>query len=140
MGTEVTFKDFEPPDLNIPAPAVADKPTHAKTQKKKQAELRYTIDYKDANDKWRVEERVRDKMIACIKSLAAESILNACKRHSEWSEVEDKQNLTKFLSILSTVCWRQGSGVQYNDGIDSFKQHPKSTSNEFRKLLVKVAP
>ena len=83
--------------------------------------------------------------ITCLKDLTDESILNACRRHPDWADVEDGNNLIVFLRILLMVCRQQGSGVQYDHGIDTnlrklvgFRQHPNSDSAEFGRLICEL--
>merc|ERR1712032_466660 len=86
-------------------------------------------------------------MGACLKALTDESILNACRRHADWANVKGDNDLIVFLRILSTVCRRQGSGVQYDHGIDTlvnlrklvgFRQHHHSDSAEFGRLICEL--
>merc|ERR1712032_121480 len=106
MSEALTQASFAPTAFNPPAPANPAVITWAEQLAIDEAKMNYGYAVKDAGDRWKAAETARDKIIACLKALTDESILNACRRHADWANVKGDNDLIVFLRILSTVCRR----------------------------------
>ena len=102
----LTENSFASAAYNPPAPADPAAITWPEQLAIDTAKMTFGYAIKDAGDRWKSAKIVRDKMIGCLEALTDESILNACRRHVDWPNVQNNNDLIAFLRILLTVCRR----------------------------------